>query len=71
MATKTATLPALFVPPDDDDALADAIERVLTDDALRSELVRKGHLRAGAFPWSAAIDGFVDLYTRVAAVDRS
>jgi glycosyltransferase involved in cell wall biosynthesis len=57
---------AYFVPPADDDALATAIGRVLTDDDMRRDLVAKGRVRAGAFPWSAAIDGFVDLYRRVA-----
>jgi glycosyltransferase involved in cell wall biosynthesis len=57
---------AYFVPPADDDALAAAIAHVLTDDALRGDLVAKGRVRARAFPWSAAIDGFVDLYRRVA-----
>jgi glycosyltransferase involved in cell wall biosynthesis len=58
---------AQFVPPADDDALAAAIARVLTDDALRHDLVAKGRVRAQAFPWSAAIDGFVDLYRKVAS----
>ncbi len=59
---------AYFVPPADDDALAAAIARVLTDDALCRDLVARGRVRAGAFPWSAAIDAFVDLYRRVAAM---
>lgn len=58
---------AYFVPPADDDALAAAIVHVLTDDDVRRDLVAKGRARARAFPWSAAIDGFVDLYRRVAA----
>lgn len=59
---------ALFVDPGDDDALADALRRVLDDDALREQLVGRGRARAGAFPWSTAIDGFVDLYRQVAAL---
>jgi glycosyltransferase involved in cell wall biosynthesis len=59
---------ALFVPPGDDAKLADAIACVLTDDALRADLVARGHLRAQAFPWSAAIDAFVELYRNVAAL---
>jgi glycosyltransferase involved in cell wall biosynthesis len=58
---------ALFVPPGDDAALADALRRVLTDPALRDDLVARGHVRAQAFPWSKAIDDFVALYRRVAA----
>jgi glycosyltransferase involved in cell wall biosynthesis len=57
---------ALFVPPGDDAALADALTRVLTDDALRADLIARGRVRARAFPWSTAIDGFVDLYRSVA-----
>ncbi len=57
---------AYFVPPADDDALAEAIGRLLTDDVLRQDLVTRGRVRAQAFPWSTAIDGFVDLYRRVA-----
>lgn len=58
---------AEFVPPGDDAALADALTRVLTDGALRAELVARGRVRANAFPWSTAIDNFVDLYRHVAA----
>ena len=58
---------AVLVAPGDDAALAAALARVLTDDALRADLVARGHARARAFPWSSAIDGFVDLYRTVAA----
>jgi glycosyltransferase involved in cell wall biosynthesis len=58
---------ALFVPPGDDEALADALHRVLTDPALRAALVARGRVRSQAFPWSASIEGFVALYERVAA----
>ena len=49
--------------------LADALHRVLGDEALRATLVERGHRRVHAFPWSTAIDGFVDLYRRVAVGD--
>jgi glycosyltransferase involved in cell wall biosynthesis len=62
---------AALVEPGDDVALADALRRVLDDDALRAQLVARGHARADAFPWSTAIDGFVDLYRRVAARSRA
>jgi alpha-1,3-rhamnosyl/mannosyltransferase len=61
---------AELVPPGDEAALADALTRVLTDDALRAELVARGRRRAGAFPWSTAIDNFVGLYRRVAESAR-
>jgi glycosyltransferase involved in cell wall biosynthesis len=58
---------ALLVPPSDEAALADALHRVLTDDELRTTLIARGRVRAGAFPWSKAIPAFVDLYRSVAA----
>jgi glycosyltransferase involved in cell wall biosynthesis len=58
---------AKFVPPGDDAALADALHCVLTDEALRRDLVERGRRRVGAFPWSTAIDGFVELYRHVAS----
>ena len=58
---------AVLVAPGNDDALAEALTQVLTDDALRADLVARGRVRARAFPWSTAIDAFVDLYRTVAA----
>ena len=58
---------AVLVAPGDDDALAAALAQVLTDDELRADLVARGRVRAGAFPWSTAVDGFVDLYRTVAS----
>lgn len=57
---------ARFVAPGDDDALADALYDVLTDRELRTELVARGLVRQRAFPWSDAIEAFVELYRRVA-----
>jgi len=73
VTTRAGSLPevvgdaALFVEVDDDDALADAIGRALTDEQLRAELVARGHTRVEQFPWSRAADDFVALYRRVAA----
>jgi glycosyltransferase involved in cell wall biosynthesis len=58
---------ALCVEPTDTEALADALGRALTDVDLRATLVARGHERVARFPWARAIDGFVDLYRRVAA----
>jgi glycosyltransferase involved in cell wall biosynthesis len=41
---------ALLVAPGDADALADAVRRVLDDEALRARLVEAGGRRADAFP---------------------
>jgi glycosyltransferase involved in cell wall biosynthesis len=42
---------AILVEPRDDAALADAIHRVVTDRALREDLVRRGFARAAQFSW--------------------
>jgi glycosyltransferase involved in cell wall biosynthesis len=42
---------AILVEPRDDAALADAIHRVVTDRALRDDLVRRGFARAARFSW--------------------
>jgi glycosyltransferase involved in cell wall biosynthesis len=54
---------ALLVPPEDPDALADALERVATDEELRATLVRAGLDRASGFSWeraAAATDAVID-----------
>ena len=56
VATAAGSIPevcgdaALLVPPDDAVALADAIRRVATDEALRADLIAKGRVRCRAFP---------------------
>jgi glycosyltransferase involved in cell wall biosynthesis len=45
---------ALTVDPDDIDALAVAIRRVVTDKALRKDLVARGRKNLGRFAWSRA-----------------
>jgi glycosyltransferase involved in cell wall biosynthesis len=73
VTTRAGSLPevvgdaALFVDVGDDDALAGALQRVLTDDALRADLVVRGHGRVEQFPWSRATGDFVALYRQVAA----
>ncbi len=42
---------ALLVDPDDPADIADAIERVLTEDRLRADLSARGLARAGRFTW--------------------
>ncbi len=42
---------ALLVDPHDVEAIAEAMHRVLTDDALRAELVRRGHENVKRFSW--------------------
>jgi len=42
---------ALLFDPTDVDAIAAAIERLLTDDELRADLVQRGHAQAAEFSW--------------------
>lgn len=49
----------LLVPPGDDDALASAIDRVLTDDGLRQRLADGARQRGRELPtWADAAEGF-------------
>jgi len=62
VAANTSSLPevagdaALLVDPHDAEALAEALARVLTDDALRRTLRRRGLQRARRFTWQAAAE---------------
>ena len=53
---------ALKVPPDDADALANALRRVLEDRTLRGQLIERGFERARDFPWSRASRALLDVY---------
>jgi glycosyltransferase involved in cell wall biosynthesis len=60
VAADAASLPEIvgaaapLVPPDDPEALADALDALLGDPARRRGLVAAGLARAGTFSWSAA-----------------
>jgi len=56
-----------LVPLDDDDALADALRRVLVDEAHRDRLVARGRERAARYSWDAFALGLVEAYRRLAA----
>ena len=57
----------LLVPAGDHRALAEAIERVLTDHRLRMHLAHGARERAELFTWSRVADGIESLYQRVLA----
>lgn len=57
---------ALLFDPDDAGAIAGAIERLTTDDALRRELIARGHEVAGKLSWRTTGARFRDLYRRLA-----
>ena len=48
------------------EAIADGIYRVLTDDSLRHDMVRKGIARAGQFSWEQSVRRIRQIYGEVA-----
>ncbi|MCM8749756.1 glycosyltransferase family 4 protein [Thermomicrobiaceae bacterium CFH 74404] len=57
---------ALVVPPGRPEALAEAMERVIDDSALRQRLVQEGQRRVPSFSWERAARQHLELYRRVA-----
>jgi glycosyltransferase involved in cell wall biosynthesis len=53
---------ALYFDPDDADAMADAVERVATDDSLRADLVARGTRRLQQFSCKKMADQTFDVY---------
>ncbi len=51
----------------DPTALAQALSRVLTDEAHRARLVRRGRERVKRYSWDAYAEGMIDLYRRAAS----
>jgi glycosyltransferase involved in cell wall biosynthesis len=62
---------AVTVPPGDGNALARAIESLLTDSDLRREMLARGWARAASFRWAATAAKHVEVYRRVLAQGRS
>ena len=62
---------AFLVDPSDVDAIADGLDRVLRDDALRASLVTRGAARVSQFSWGQAASDFVDLYRQQLVRSRS
>lgn len=51
---------AFYVDPEDVPSIARGLERVLTDDPLRSSLAEAGAARRGRFTWKATVDLFLE-----------
>lgn len=72
VATTAGALPevlgdgALFVEPGDSDALAEAIERAVTDEEVRTGLIERGRRQAATFDWADCAAGLASLYQRAA-----
>jgi glycosyltransferase involved in cell wall biosynthesis len=75
VATRVGSLPevlgdgALFVEAGDHDALAGALDRCLTDDAVRDQLIAAGTAWVARYSWASCGEGLERLY-RDAAGDR-
>ncbi|HYE89165.1 MAG TPA: glycosyltransferase family 1 protein [Vicinamibacterales bacterium] len=57
---------ALLVDPYDEDAIANAMIRAITDDYLRAELIEKGRQRAQSFSWTQSVRKIHNIYMQVA-----
>ena len=72
VATRAGAVPevcrdgAELVPVGDPDGLAEALRRVLTDEAHRDRLIVRGHVVAAGYVWSTTADAIVDLFNRAA-----
>jgi alpha-1,3-rhamnosyl/mannosyltransferase len=76
IASQSASLPevvggaGILVPPEDQDAWAEALGRVIADDDERTRLVDAGSHRQAGFTWAATARRMVTVYRQVLA-DRS
>jgi len=61
----------LLVPPDDKRAWVEALDRLLSDPALRQDLVVRGLARARLFTWETAARQTLAVYERVAEERRA
>jgi glycosyltransferase involved in cell wall biosynthesis len=75
LSSSTSAIPevagdaALLVDPEDEDALAAGLVRILSDEALRADLIEKGPARAASFSWAATARATLDAYRD--AMDRA
>jgi glycosyltransferase involved in cell wall biosynthesis len=58
---------AVTAPPDDTEAWASALRRVLSDPDLRARLSRAGLVRASRFNWQRAAEAALRVYRRLGA----
>ncbi len=56
---------ALYVDPDDPEALADAVVRVLSDEALRERMIRRGREYVARFEPQVLVGELLEVYRRV------
>jgi glycosyltransferase involved in cell wall biosynthesis len=57
---------ALMVPPEDVEALAQAMWQLMSDQALRNDLVRRGYEQVKRFTWRQSAGKLLDIYSHIA-----
>ena len=57
---------ALLIDPYDPVAIADGLRRILSDDAMRARLIRRGRERAAHFSWEESAGRVLSIYRQVA-----
>jgi glycosyltransferase involved in cell wall biosynthesis len=77
VTSKTSALPevagdaTLLIDPLDCDALADALRRVATDEAMRADMALKGRKRAGLYSWKRAVESTYGVYRELLRPDAT
>ena len=61
---------AIYFPPEDDELMLDALERVAFDGPERGRLTREGPARAVGFTWDLAARSTIDVFESVLAKSR-
>ena len=68
--SSTSSLPevggdaALYINPLDNESIVDALERIITDTALRTDLIQRGQQRLSLFSWQNTVDQTISLYSK-------
>jgi glycosyltransferase involved in cell wall biosynthesis len=71
VTSNTSSLPevvgdaAITVNPYDTDSLAEAMRRVLTDNKLRDDMIRKGLEQSKKFSWEKTAEQTLEVYNQV------
>ena len=55
----------LMVPVNDDEALTNAMQRLMDDDQMRKQFAVKSKARARDFSWDVIVDHYIDLYRAI------
>lgn len=56
---------ALLVDPESEDSIAKGLAVLLTDDATRTECIKRGQRRAQAFTWQKSVDTALEAFERI------